>query len=464
MKNKSNEVGVDPIWDVRTLSKSKQLLLGFQHLFAMFGATVLVPLLTGLDISTTLLMSGIGTLLFHLITKNKVPVYLGSSFAFLAGYQTLAPLISTVVNGKTILEPDIEGLQYANGGLFISGIVFLLIAFLIKKLGVNKVMRFFPPIVTGPIIICIGLSLAPNAINQAKSNWLLALVAVVSIIIFNIFGKGMVKIIPIMLGIIIAYVVALITKQVDFSLLNNVEAFAVPLDSARFMKLNWEGVAVMVPISIATLMEHIGDISAVSATTGQNYLKDPGLHRTLAGDAVATSLSGFFGGPDMTTYGENIGVMALTKVYDPRVMRIAAVLAAILSFFPAVSAFIRTIPEAIIGGVSIILYGMIASTGVRNLVENKIDLSKSRNMIIAGCIFVSGLGFGEGLQIGNFTIPGIAVAAVIGILLNVILPGNEYQLDVDQPNPSGTGSDFSVRNREADEEEETTEVVEETKE
>lgn len=368
------------------------------------------------------------------------------------------------MNGKTILEPDIEGLQYANGGLFISGIVFLLIAFLIKKLGVNKVMRFFPPIVTGPIIICIGLSLAPNAINQAKSNWLLALVAVVSIIIFNIFGKGMVKIIPIMLGIIIAYVVALITKQVDFSLLNNVEAFAVPLDSARFMKLNWEGVAVMVPISIATLMEHIGDISAVSATTGQNYLKDPGLHRTLAGDAVATSLSGFFGGPDMTTYGENIGVMALTKVYDPRVMRIAAVLAAILSFFPAVSAFIRTIPEAIIGGVSIILYGMIASTGVRNLVENKIDLSKSRNMIIAGCIFVSGLGFGEGLQIGNFTIPGIAVAAVIGILLNVILPGNEYQLDVDQPNPSGTGSDFSVRNREADEEEETTEVVEETKE
>ena len=438
-------IGEDPIWDVKGISLTKQLVLGLQHLFAMFGATVLVPILTGLDISTTLFMAGAGTLLFHLATKGKVPAFLGSSFAFLGGYAILAPMKDGVAN--------LEQLKAANGGIFVSGIMFLLIALMIKLFGIERIMRFFPPVVTGPIIICIGLGLAPTAIANASNNWIVALVAMVTIIVFNIWGKGMSKVIPIMLGIIAGYITALIMQDVDFSTISGNQIFAVPLAQDRFMTFDISAILVMVPISLATLMEHVGDIAAVSATAGRNYLKEPGLHRTLMGDGFATSFSTALGGPDMTTYGENVGVMALTKVYDPRVMRIAAVMSIILSFFPSVSGFIRTIPNAVIGGVSIILYGMIASTGVRNLVENHVDFGRSRNMIIAGVIFVSALGFGaEGLSVVLFgetiALPGIAIAAVLGIFLNAVLPGNDYRFNVDEPNPEGTGMDFSVRNRE----------------
>lgn len=432
-------VGEDPIWDANQLSKGNQLLLGLQHLFAMFGATVLVPLLTGLDISTTLFMSGIGTLIFHLITKRKVPAYLGSSFSFLAGYAALAPLIDG--------QPNTEMLPYANGGIFVSGILFIVFAGLIRYFGANRIMRFFPPIVTGPMIIVIGIGLAPGAIGNASTNWLLAGITFAVIVFFNIWGKGMSKVIPIMIGVIVGYVVALFMHEVDFSHMSDLDAFGIPFATDRIMKFNWESIAVMVPISLATLMEHVGDISAISSTTGKNYVKDPGLHRTLLGDGLATSFSTAFGGPDMTTYGENIGVMALTKVYSPKVMRIAAVIAVILAFFPGVSGAIRSIPDAVIGGTSIILYGMIASTGVRTLVDNRTDFSKSRNMIIAGVIFVTGLGLPDGLPItATFSLPGIAVAAVVGIFLNIILPGNDYVFNIDEP--ESTGVDFSVRNRE----------------
>ncbi len=441
-------MGVDPIWESKLLPKGQQILLGLQHLFAMFGATVLVPLLTGLDISTALFMSGAGTLIFHFATKGKVPAYLGSSFSFLAGYAAIAPLIDGV-------HPNTEMLAYANGGIFVSGIIFLVIAGLIRAFGVNRIMRFFPPIVTGPMIISIGISLAPSAIDNASQNWLIAGVTLAIIIFFNVFGKGMTKVIPIMLGIIGGYIIALLMREVDFSPLQNQQVFNIPFSGAQVMRFDWEAIAIMVPISFATLMEHIGDITAISSMTGKNYVKDPGLHRTLMGDGLATSFSTALGGPDMTTYGENIGVMAMTKVYDPRVMRIAAVFALVLAFFPGVSGLIRTIPAAVIGGTSVILYGMIASTGVRNLVENKVDFSKSRNMIIAGAIFVAALGMPNGLQITeSFNMPGIAIAAIIGIFLNLIIPGNDYVYNIDEPEAEGTGVDFSVRNRELEQLEE----------
>lgn len=437
---KRAELGQDPIWDVRQLSPGKTLILGAQHLFAMFGATILVPLLTGLDVSTTLLMAGLGTLLFHLLTKGKVPAFLGSSFAFLGGYAAVAPLI----DGKS----NLEMLPYASGGVFFAGLVYVVMAGFIKFFGVRKVMRFFPPVVTGPIIISIGLILAPSAISNASSNWLLAVVAIAVVVIFNIYGKGMAKIIPIILGIGISYALALAMDKVDFSLLEGTKVVALPLDRAQFMKFDISAIITIMPLALATMMEHIGDISAIGATTGKNYIKDPGLHRTLLGDGIATAMASAVGGPANTTYGENTGVLVLTKVYDPRVMQLAAVLAIVLSFFPAVSGAIRSIPVAIIGGVSLILYGMISAIGVRNLVENQVDFTKSRNLIVAASIFVCALGFngsisGISIPVGSATIQlsGLAIAAIIGIALNAILPGKDYVFD--QETPHDTGVNFS---------------------
>ncbi len=419
-------IGNDPIYDARKLGVPRMLLLGLQHMFAMFGATVLVPLITGLDVSTTLLMAGIGTLLFHLITKGKVPAFLGSSFAYLGGYAIVAPLI----DGK----PNTEMLPYACGGVLVSGLIYLIMAGLIKAFGAHRVMRFFPPVVTGPIIIAIGLTLAPDAINNCSTNWIIALVAVVLIIICNIFGKGMVKIIPIMIGVIGSYIVALCMDQVDFTAVTEAKIFAIPLQVSQFAKFDISAIITIVPIALATVMEHIGDISAIGATTGQNYIEKPGLHRTLIGDGLATSLSAAFGGPANTTYGENTGVLVLTKVYDPRVVRLAAIFAIVLSLFPGVSAVISSIPTATIGGVSILLYGMISAIGVRNMVENSVDLTKSRNMIIAAAILVCAIGFKYSAAGGiSFTVlgapislSGLAIAAIVGILLNAILPGNDY--------------------------------------
>ena len=427
-----NEKISGPIRDARTLGVPKMLLLGLQHMFAMFGATVLVPIIVSgyglpLSIQTTLLFAGIGTLLFHACTKCKVPAFLGSSFAYLGGFAAVAELNS----GKYADMTGAEKLPYALGGVVIAGLLYLVLALLFKVVGPYKVMRYFPPVVTGPIIILIGLILAPTAVTNSAACWPLALLAIAVIIVFNIWGKGMLKIIPILLGVVIPYVVALVTKQVDFTAVG--EAATLGLQPFVLAKFDLSAILVMAPIAIAAMMEHVGDISAISATVGENFLEDPGLHRTLVGDGLATALAGLFGGPANTTYGENTGVLVLSRVYDPKVVRLAALYAVILSFSPKFAAVINSIPTAIIGGVSFVLYGMISAVGVRNVVENQVDFTRSRNLLIAAVILVSGLGFNSygGLTFtvagANVTLTGIAIAAIAGVALNAILPGNDFE-------------------------------------
>lgn len=434
---KEVKIGVDPIYDARQVGTPRMLLLGLQHMFAMFGATVLVPILVQsyglpLSIQTTLFFAGIGTLLFHLCTKFRVPAFLGSSFAFLGGFSAVAGLDS----GKFAAMTGEEKLPYALGGIVVAGLLYVVLAALIKGIGIHKVMRFLPPVVTGPIIILIGLTLAPSAINNANTCWPLALLAMAVIVIANIWGKGMIKIIPILLGVVIPYLVALAFGMVDYS--GVTQAGAVGLQPFVLAKFDITPILVMAPIAIATMMEHIGDISAISATVGENFIENPGLHRTLIGDGIATALAGLFGGPANTTYGENTGVLVLSRVFDPRVIRLAAVYAVVLSFSPKFAAAINSIPTAIIGGVSFILYGMISAVGVRNVVENQVDLTKSRNLIIAAVILVSGLGFkvwgysnefsGLTFAVGgvDITLTNLAIAAIAGIVLNAILPGNDF--------------------------------------
>ena len=414
----------EPIYDVRTLGAGKTIILGLQHTFAMFGATVLVPILTGLPISTTLLFAGLGTLLFHLITKGQVPAFLGSSFAFLGGYAAVAPFLE---DGS----PNTEMLPYACGGVFCAGIVYLILSALIKGFGAKKVMRFFPPVVTGPIIISIGLILAPTAINNCATNWPVAIIALVTVVVFNIWGKGMSKIVPILIGIIVSYIAALIMGDVSFEGITDEAILGLP--PITLMKFDISAIITIMPLALATMMEHIGDISAIGATTGKNYIEKPGLHRTLLGDGLATCLAAAFGAPANTTYGENTGVLALTKVYDPRVMRIAAVFAIILSCVPKVAFVIESIPTATIGGISFILYGMISAIGIRNVVENRVDFTRSRNTIIAALILVCALGFNSigGISFNAFgatiSLSGLAIASLVGIIVNAILPGNEYE-------------------------------------
>ena len=414
----------EPIYDVRTLGAGKTIILGLQHTFAMFGATVLVPILTGLPISTTLLFAGLGTLLFHLVTKGQVPAFLGSSFAFLGGYAAVAPLLE---DGS----PNTEMLPYACGGVFCAGIVYLILAALIKGFGAKKVMRFFPPVVTGPIIISIGLILAPTAINNCATNWPVAIIALVTVVVFNIWGKGMSKIVPILIGIIVSYIAALIMGDVSFEGIGDEAILGLP--PITLMNFDISAIITIMPLALATMMEHIGDISAIGATTGKNYIEKPGLHRTLLGDGLATCLAAAFGAPANTTYGENTGVLALTKVYDPRVMRIAAVFAIILSCVPKVAFVIESIPTATIGGISFILYGMISAIGIRNVVENRVDFTRSRNTIIAALILVCALGFNSigGISFNAFgatiSLSGLAIASLVGIIVNAILPGNEYE-------------------------------------
>ena len=445
--NKKQTLGNEPITDARSLGLPRMLVLGLQHLFAMFGATVLVPILVSgyglpLSIQTTLLMAGLGTLIFHVCTRFKVPAFLGSSFAYLGGFQAVASLNS----GKYATMSGDEKLAYALGGIVVAGALYLVLALLFKVIGAKKVMRYFPPIVTGPMIIMIGLNLAGTAISNASTCWWLALVAIAIIIVANIWGKGMIKIIPILLGVVGAYIVALIATACGAQLpdANGVmqplvsfaavqEAGFVGLQKFVIAKFDLTSILVMAPIAIAAMMEHIGDVSAISSTTGKNFISDPGLHRTLLGDGLATSIAAFVGGPANTTYGENTGVLALSKVYDPRVIRLAAIYAIILSFSPKFDALVNSIPPAIVGGVSFSLYGMISAVGVRNVVENKVDLTKSRNLIIAAVMFVSGLGFnavgGVTFMVGDaaITLTGLAIAALCGVILNAILPGNDYE-------------------------------------
>lgn len=406
-----------PIYDARKdLSWPQILILALQHVFAFFGATVLVPILTGLPVQTTLLFAGIGTILFHIFTKARVPAFLGSSFAFLGGFSAVksAPAYADL--------PESEQLAYACGGIVIAGLMYVILAMVIKFLGANRVMRYLPPVVTGPIIICIGLSLAPSAIDNASQNWFLAIVAIATVIIFNIWGKGMWGVVPILMGVIVSYVLAVILQvafgiqTIDFS--NIAQSAIVGLPPITLAKFGAIAILQMTPISLATMMEHIGDISAISATTKRNFIEDPGLHRTLIGDGIATSLAAFFGAPANTTYGENTGVLALTGVYDPFIIRLSAAIAILLGFIPKVSAIISSMPTAIIGGISFILYGMISAIGVRNMYENNVSLSKSRNLIIVSVILVCGLGIANN---------GLAIAAVVGIILNAILPGKDYE-------------------------------------
>ena len=435
----------EAIYDARELGVPKMLLLGLQHMFAMFGATILVPILVntyfngeGLSIQVTLICAGIGTLFFHLCTKLKVPAFLGSSFAFLGGFHTVANLDTGIFKDMSMGEK----LPYACGGIVVAGALYLVLALVVKLVGVKRVMRFLPPVVTGPIIICIGLSLAPSAVNNAKTNWILAIIAFAVIVIFNIWGKGMFKIIPILMGVVISYVVAFILFKCGvhnpvgsaiFTFKAVKDAGWVDLPPFQLCKFNITSILVMAPIALATMMEHIGDISAISATTGNNFIKDPGLHRTLIGDGLATAFAAAFGGPANTTYGENTGVLELSRVYDPRVVRLAAVYAILLSFSPKVAECIGSLPASIIGGVSFMLYGMISAIGVRNVVENKVDFTKSRNLIVAAVILVSGLGFGDGITFTvagtSITLTSLAIAAILGIALNAILPGKDYEFD-----------------------------------
>ena len=438
------------IYDARTLGKPKMLLLGLQHMFAMFGATVLVPILVnsyfhgeGLSVQVTLFMAGLGTLFFHFCSKWKIPAFLGSSFAFLGGFATVAELNTGIYAGMSYGEK----LPYACGGIVVAGLSYLVLALVIRLVGVKRVMRFLPPVVTGPIIICIGLSLAGSAISNASANWFLALIALATIIVFNVWGKGIFRIIPILMGVVISYAAALImlaagvpnpdgTVVLDFSAVASSSWVGLP--NFQICKFDITAILVMAPIAIATMMEHIGDISAISATVGQNFIEDPGLHRTLVGDGLATAISACFGGPANTTYGENTGVLELSHVYDPRVIRLAAVYAILLSFVPKFAGVITSLPSAIIGGISFILYGMISAIGVRNVVENRVDFANSRNLIIAAVILVCGLGFSSGItfQVGgtDITLTSLAIASIAGVVLNAVLPGNDYHFGV---NPRG---------------------------
>ena len=437
-------IGNEPIYDARTLGAPRMLVLGFQHMFAMFGATVLVPTLTGLSVSTTLLFAGLGTLLFHLLAKGKVPAFLGSSFAFLGGYAAIAPMLENPNSPGVFNVPNTELLPYACFGVACAGLVYLVLSLLFKVFGVRKVMRFFPPIVTGPIIIAIGLSLSSSAVNNCATSWPVALVAILVVIVCNIWGKGMIKIIPILLGVIASYLVGAVSGQVDFTAVREAAWIGLPVTwSETVFGLFGSGnvdtamlaTATIIPISLATMVEHIGDMCAISSTCGRNYIQEPGLHRTLLGDGLATSLAALFGAPANTTYGENTGVLALSKVYDPRVIRIAAVLAIIFSFCPKFAEVVHAMPTAAIGGVSLVLYGMISAVGVRNVVENKVDFTKSRNVIIAALILVLAIGItysGTGaVKIGTVSFSGLATAAIVGIALNAILPGKDYEFGSD---------------------------------
>ncbi len=439
MSEQKTTLGENGIYDAKTLGVPKMILLGIQHMFAMFGATILVPMLTGLDVSTTLLFAGLGTLLFHFLTKGKVPAFLGSSFAFLGGYAAIAPMLDGNVSNK-------EMLPYACFGVACAGIMYLILALLIKIFGTAKVMRFFPPIVTGPIIIAIGLNLSQSAINNCSANWLIAIVAIALVVVCNIWGKGMIKIVPIIIGVVGSYLLAAIMGNVDFTAVKEAAWIGFPIhwDATVFSVLGKGNASMLitaaitiVPIALATMVEHIGDMSAISSTVGKNYIKDPGLHRTLLGDGLATMLAALFGAPANTTYGENTGVLSLTKVFDPLVIRIAAGFAILFSFSPKVAAIIGCMPTATVGGVSLVLYGMISAVGVRNIVESQVDFSKTRNVLIAALILVLSIGItysaagAIAFQIGKLTISlsGLAVGALVGIILNAVLPEKDYKFE-----------------------------------
>ncbi len=445
-------IPAEGIYDARELGVPAMAFLGLQHMFAFFGATVLVPLLTGLPVQTTLLMAGACTLIFHYaFAKRMVPAFLGSSFAFLGGYAMVKSAYPDL--------PLEEQLAYANGGAIIGAIVcYTALALIIKLIGVKRALKYLPPVVTSPMIICIGFTLAPSAVDNASQNPILAIIAITVVVIFYVWGKGIWKIVPILMGVIISYLVAVVAKlagaggvwasQIDFSAVSSAPWFGLPPTIAP--KFDLTAIIIMAPICLATMMEHIGDISAISATTKRNFVESPGLSRTLLGDGWMSALSLAVGGPPNTTYGENTGVLELSKVFDPRVIRIGAAYAVIFGFMPKIAAIISTMPTAIIGGISFILYGMIASIGIRNLSENHVDLTKSpRNLIIVSLVGVCGFGISKGatFTIGSvsITLTGIAIAAIVGIVLNAILPGKDYEYGKDVNADTNRGIAIAAR-------------------
>lgn len=423
------------VYDATTLGKPRMFVLGIQHMFAMFGATILVPVLTGLSVSDTLLFAGLGTLLFHILAKGKVPAFLGSSFAFIAGYAAIAP------NGEAELLP------YACLGVACAGLLYLVLSALFHAFGPARVMRFFPPVVTGPIVICIGLILASSAIANCSTNWIVAIIAIATIVVCNIWGRGMVKIIPILIGVVVSYAAAAAIGEVDFSGVAEAAWVGLPFswDNTVFSLfgpgfdagLAITAIITIMPLAFATMIEHIGDISAISSTCERNFIANPGLHRTLLGDGLATILASLFGAPANTTYGENTGVLALTRVFDARVVRIAACCAIVLSFSPKFAAVIGAMPSCVIGGVSLVLYGMISAVGVRNLVENHVDFQKSRNVLVAAIVLVLSIGIAYSaagaitFEVSGIVISlsGLAIGSLAGIILNAILPGKDYEFD-----------------------------------
>ena len=408
-------------------SAGKLALLGIQHVFAMFGATVLVPMLTGMSPAVALFCAGVGTWIFHLCTGRKVPTFLGSSFAFIAAIQGAAQICSD--NAEIGTDAYLAALPYATGGIIVAGALYLVLALLVRLVGAERVRSFFPPIVTGPIVTIIGLMLAPSAINNITTqigtvnvglNWLVAAVAIAAIFVTSLFAKGLFKLVPILIGIIVGYVAAICCGMVDFTTV----AQAPWLDLPPFFlpKFDMRAIGLVAPIAIVTFVEHIGDVTASSAVVGKDFIKDPGLHRTLMGDGLATMFAGLVGGPANTTYSENTGVLAATKNYNPLTLEIAACFAILISFLGKFAALITSMPGPVIGGVSIVLYGMIAAVGLRTLVENQVDFTKTRNLLIAAVMLVLGLGADKAITIGGVAISGVALAAVLGIILNKILP------------------------------------------
>ena len=391
----------------RNLNAVQKTIVGAQFLFVAFGATVLVPLLVGMDPSVALLTAGVGTLIFHAVTKGKVPIFLGSSFAF------IAPIIKAT---------ELYGLPGTLFGLIGVGLVYGIMSLLVRLRGIGFISRLFPPVVIGPVIMLIGLSLAGTGVDMAKSNWLLAVISLATTVVVSLFAKGILKLIPIFAGIIVGYIVSIIFGIVDFQPVLDARWFALP----AFVRpeLCWEAIIFMIPVAIAPVIEHIGDVYAINEVTGKDFVKDPGLHRTMLGDGLACIASSIIGGPPVTTYSEVTGAVSLTKVSDPAVIRIAAVFGILFSILGKVSALLKTIPDAVLGGIMLLLFGTIASVGVNTLVKNKIDMGNTRNLVIASLILTTGIGGAE-MTIGNITIGGIGLAAIVGVILNLIIPQNK---------------------------------------
>lgn len=386
------------------LSRGQKTIVGVQFLFVAFGATVLVPLLVGLDPSTALFTAGVGTLIFHLVTKGSVPIFLGSSFAF------IAPIVKAT---------ELYGLAGTLSGLVAVGLVYFLMSALVKWQGINLIKRLFPPIVIGPVIMLIGLSLAGTGVNMATEDWLLAIVALVTAMLVSVFAKGLLKLIPIFAGIIVGYIVAMVLGRVDVSSIAEAAWFSIP----QFVtpKFSWGAILFMVPVAIAPVIEHVGDVYAVSQVADKDFVKEPGLHRTMLGDGIACIFAGLIGGPPVTTYSEVTGAMVLTKVTDPAVIRIAAITGILFSVVGKISAVLKSIPGAVLGGIMLLLFGMIAATGINNMVHNKTDLSNTRNLIIVSLILTTGIG-GAVLTIGSISLTGIGLSALLGVLLNLVIP------------------------------------------